>query len=578
MKILIVPVLDNNAKKDILGMIWIGINKGYKQFIQQDIDDLVRFASTKKQALFLNTTDNFTLKNPKNNDALLACQESSRRLKATMQRNENYFASTIHDIRTPMNAIIGFMELMLLNEKDEGKIEYIDATLKSGEHMVALINDALDMSKVSSGKMSINKTLFSPMEGLEDISKLFYNSMQQKGINFSIYIDPKLPKLINSDLHRIKQIVNNLLSNAMKFTPVEGSILLECLYHKSLDTLSISVIDTGIGIAKEKQKSIFSPYAQESNSTAKEYGGTGLGLAISQQLSILLNGTLTLESEQGGGSDFTFTLPCDSKKNNTLAIDALFLENYTIDIFTPKGLDSSLEVIERYFNDLNIHFNPISKLNSLEIKNKHVLLLKRSDANLHENFLSRFLEKNGLVLFIDEHFSTKECSFKGNFKLIHHPILANTLFDSLENLIQPNIEYKNPLLETLPEDLLKDKHILLLDDSMINLKLMNEILKRFHPKVDTFINAKEALERVETQVFDMIFIDQNMPIMNGDEAIIIIREIEKKQGRKPSIIYALTGDAQEETIQKILKAGANEIYQKPIHVEEVRQAILTLVN
>ena len=575
MKILVVPILDNNTEKSTLGMIWIGINQGYKQFIQKDIDELLRFANASKSYLFQNTQNTETIE--KKDDYLLACQESQKMLQAKMQRNEDYFASTIHDIRTPMNAVLGFMELMLMNETNEEKIAYIDATLKSGEHMVALINDALDMSKVSSGKMSIDKALFSPIEGLGDISKLFYNSMHQKGIIFSVYIDPKLPKLINSDLHRIKQIVNNLLSNAMKFTPVEGKVLLECLYNKSKDILSISVIDTGIGVAKEKQKSIFSPYAQESNSTAKNYGGTGLGLSISQQLSILLNGKLTLESEQGGGSDFTFTLPCDTATNTLNTIDVGFLDAYSVNIFTPLGLDESLEITERYLLDLEVKTHYIQNIKLLETANT-ILLLRRSDALLHKEALAKFLENNGFVLFIGESFGREECRFKGNFRLIHHPLLPDKLFNTLQELIAPKDEQSAEDSIDFADDALKDKHILVIDDSLINLKLMSEILKIFHPKVQTFINPKEALEVLETQSFDMIFIDQNMPIMNGDEAIKLIRELEQRLGREASIIYALTGDEHPEINKKILEAGANGIYKKPIHIKEVHKAVLALLD
>ncbi|MCK5537227.1 MAG: GAF domain-containing protein, partial [Bacteroidales bacterium] len=270
-KILVVPILDNDAEKNILGMVWIAIGKGFQQFIQEDLDVLVRFVDAIKHQLSFENSSSLG----EETNALEICMDSKKVLQAKIERNENYFASTIHDIRTPMNAVIGFMELMMRNETDEQKKDYIDATLKSGEHIVSLINDALDMSKVSNGKMSLDKTIFSPIDGLSDIAKLFYNSMRKKSINFYINIDPLMPALIKTDLHRIKQVVNNLLSNAMKFTPVDGEVVLEAIYSKESDTLKISVNDTGIGIAKDKQKSIFNPYTQETSSTAKEYGGTG---------------------------------------------------------------------------------------------------------------------------------------------------------------------------------------------------------------------------------------------------------------------------------------------------------------
>ncbi len=569
-KILAVPILNDDSSKDVLGIIWIGIGKGFEQFIQKDVDNLVYFTNAvKHQFSFINIPSSES-----EDDALTVCQESKKVLQIKIERNENYFASTIHDIRTPMNAVIGFMELMMRNETDEQKKEYIDATLKSGEHIVALINDALDMSKVSNGKMSLDKTTFSPIDGLSDIAKLFYNSMRKESINFNIYIDPQLPALIKSDLHRIKQIVNNLLSNAMKFTPVDGEVILEAIYNKEADTLKISVSDTGIGIAKEKQKSIFSPYAQETDATAKEYGGTGLGLAISQQLSILLNGTLTVESEQGSGSTFTFTFPCDTPQDTKLQIDTKSLKEISIVIFTPGIIHKSLLLIQRYLNDLNISYRLLDSNQALNITDDQtVLVAEREDAMIHMSKIQDFLDTSGHVLFIENHFGSDSCNFKGNFKLLHNPIFPHTLSNALYLLINPKQKeiVTNNALNNY--EILKGHTVLVIDDSILNLKLMREILKGYQLDIVTCINAKEAFEILEDRTFDIIFIDQNMPIMNGDEAISLIRENEEKKRLKPSIIYGLTGDANTEIIERIIRSGANSVFTKPIHIEEVYEAI-----
>ncbi len=571
-KVLVFPIIDNSSSKKLLGILWLGIKKGFKQFIQKDIDRLLVFSNAIKYKLF-------SLSSPSKDschlDGLLICQEAQNKLKIKLARAEKYFATTVHDIRTPMNAIIGFMELMLLNEKDEQKKDYIDATLKSGEHIIALINDALDMSKVQNGKMTLEKTSFSPMEGIADIAKLFYNSMSAKSITFSIYIDPLMPTFIVSDLHRIKQIINNLLSNAIKFTSQEGTVSLEAHYDKTKDTLAISISDTGIGIAKEKQKSIFNPYTQEKDSTASQYGGTGLGLAISQQLSILLNGTLKLESEQGKGSNFIFTFPCYTPKDSKEAIENTPFKNTSILLYYSLSEYSALKNIDRYLNDLNIKHRHIGhgQAFTLDIKTHTLFIIEKKNAIHYVNEIQDFMNNGGKVIFIKNNFDSEKCMFIGEYQMMYRPLIPNVFFDSLHQLIDPNIQSKLKNITKSDYKTFKGHSILVVDDSRINLKLLSEVLKKFEIDVSTAVNGKEALEIFKTKTFSAIFVDQNMPMMNGDEVIKKMRTLEKEMLQKATVIYALTGDAQEEVSEQLINAGANSILHKPIHINEINEAI-----
>jgi len=570
-KVLVVPIMDNSASKDILGILWIGLYGGVKQFIQEDIDHLMRFANATKGYLF----EDHKSEQKSSHDALLICKEAKRVLKVQLERHENYFASTIHDIRTPMNAVIGFMELMMLNETDTQKRDYIDATLKSGEHIVTLINDALDMSKISSGKMSLEKTIFPPIDRLSDIAKLFYNSMRKKSIDFEVFIDPKMPALIKSDVHRIKQIVNNLLSNAMKFTPVDGEVYLKATYDKESDTLRVSVLDTGIGIAKEKHKSIFNPYAQETTSTSREYGGTGLGLAISQQLSVLLDGTLTLDSTQGEGSEFVLTIPCDTPQDTKQSIDVSGLRDANILIYQPKNMQTSTVTIQKYLNALEIPYHQIESRDDIKMgKNPTTLIIDRLTAVVYKGDIQQYLHQGGCAIIIENNFESKNCPFNGNFKPMHNPILPNPLFDMLQLFVNPKEQNRLSKADAhIDYDSLKGHSVLVVDDSLINLKLMTEILKRFDLDTSTCINAREALELLQERSFDIIFIDQNMPIMVGDQAIAEIRQNEKNRDLKHSIIYGLTGDTNKDVIDRIMLSGADGVLTKPVHIEEIYGAI-----
>ncbi|SFV64499.1 Sensory transduction histidine kinase [hydrothermal vent metagenome] len=569
-KILVVPVLNNNVDKNMLGIVWIGIDKGFQQFIQQDIDNLVRFTNATKRFLF----ESDSLSSDDNKDSLIACKEAKKILQIKMKRLEEYFASTIHDIRTPMNAVIGFMELMMLDEKDEQKRSYINSTLKSGEHIIALINDALDMSKVASGKMTLDKTTFSPLAGFADVAKLFHNSMRKNSINFDVYIDPLVPAKINSDLYRIKQIINNLLSNALKFTPENGTVTFEVNYDEDKNRLIISVADTGIGIAKDRQKSIFSPYTQEKNSTCSKYGGTGLGLAISQQLSILLDGTLTLESEQGEGSKFTLMLPCETPDGTKPQIDREIYRDQNILIYTTYKDHTLIDTIKRYFDRLDIKYDTFDSTKKLKIEHSYDLaIVDREDSINYIDEIQGYLDDDGKILLAEYKFDSKECYFDGAVKLIYSPILPDMLFDTLQNLIMPSDNNHSNDEDRYRSDRLKDYKVLVVDDSMINLKLMSEVLKKFQLQVVSSYNPKEALSIFENETFNIVFIDQNMPIMNGDEAIMKMRNIEKERGLKRSTIYALTGDANLDTNEKMIKSGADAVFTKPLHINEIYKAV-----
>jgi len=574
-KILVVPILNNNIERSLLGIVWIGIERGFQQFIQQDIDNLVRFVNAIKRFLF--GSNSSLLDDSK--DSLLACKEAKKTLQVKMQRVEDYFASTIHDIRTPMNAVIGFMELMMLDEKDEQKRGYINSTLKSGEHIIALINDALDMSKVASGKMSLDKIIFSPMTGLGDIVKLFHNSMRKNSINFDVYIDPQMPAQINSDLYRIKQIVNNLLSNALKFTPENGTVTFEANYNKDKNMLIISIADTGIGIAKDRQKSIFSPYTQEKDSTCSKYGGTGLGLAISQQLSILLNGTLTLDSEQGEGSKFTFMLPCETPSGIKPQIDTQIYKDRNILIYTTHKDHILINTIKRYLDSLDIKYDTFDNEKKLKVEHSYDLaIIDREDSINNIAEIQSYLDSGGKILLAEHKFDSKECFFDGAVKLIYTPVLPDILFNTLQGLIAPSDSDHFDDEDIYKNNILKDHKVLVVDDSMINLKLMSEILKKFQLKVVSSYNPKEALSIFENEPFDIVFIDQNMPIMNGDKAIANMRDIEKRKGLKKSIIYALTGDANLDTNDKMIKSGADAVFIKPLHIKEIYKAVAKAIE
>jgi len=233
--------------------------------------------------------------------------KAKREAEEANELKSQFLANMSHEIRTPLNAIMGFITLLSEKEEDQQKLKYLNIIKNSSDSLLQIINDILDISKIESGKLTIEPYNFNPYKDLIEIAELFQAKAAEKHIRFSIKYNNSMPKILYSDLLRIKQIFSNLLSNAIKFTP-EGSKVKAVVWYKD-GNLNIMVKDYGIGISPEKQKTIFEPFTQADGSTVRKYGGTGLGLTISLELSKLLGGNITLKSQEGKGSMFKLSIP-----------------------------------------------------------------------------------------------------------------------------------------------------------------------------------------------------------------------------------------------------------------------------
>ncbi|MCF6206795.1 MAG: response regulator [Sulfurovum sp.] len=239
--------------------------------------------------------------------------QAKRLAEEATEQKSRFLANMSHEIRTPLNAITGFIKLLEEDEQDEHKLKYLKIIKNSSESLLQIINDILDISKIESGKLTIEPYNFNPYEDLIMIAELFQAKGSEKGIVFQIRYNSNMPEILYGDALRIKQIFSNLLSNAIKFTPKGSKV--KCVVWYKNGHLNIKVKDYGIGISEEKQKAIFEPFTQADGSTVRNYGGTGLGLTISLELAKMLGGTLSLQSKEGKGSTFLLSLPLEKGKN-----------------------------------------------------------------------------------------------------------------------------------------------------------------------------------------------------------------------------------------------------------------------
>jgi signal transduction histidine kinase/ActR/RegA family two-component response regulator len=285
-------------------------------------------------------------------------KQMAQKSKQASKAKSEFLANMSYEIRTPLNAILGFIDILKEREKDSEKLKYIETIQSSSTTLLGIINDILDFSKIESGNLTIEKVDFNTFEELSTITDLFRAKASEKSVSLTFKIDKNIPKALVSDPLRIKQVIANLLSNAIKFTPRNGRI--ELLMKYTDNKLHISVKDNGIGIPEDKQADIFKAFSQAESSTTRKYGGTGLGLAISSKLVTMLGGELKLESSEGNGSRFYFEIPVK---------------------------------VGKYKKSTSIKDSNIKQL-----KNKRILLVEDNKAN--QMFMSLILKKFGLIFDI----------------------------------------------------------------------------------------------------------------------------------------------------------------------------------
>ncbi len=576
--ILLIPIVDDTPAKNILAIMWAAITEGsWNQYTQKDLTYMTRFSIFIKR--FLQDKELIESKYEKEDASFFDCMEAYDKLSAKNRREQEYFSTIIHDVRTPMNAVIGFLELLNLKESEKEKKEYLEIALKSAETMVTLINDALDISKMASGKMNIENVEFSVFKELSDVAKLFHNTAKKKNISFNTFYDPELPKVIVSDYHRIKQIMNNLLSNAIKFTPENGEIFLDILYNKKNDGMTISVKDSGPGISKEMQQEIFSAYTQEKNSTAREHGGTGLGLSISSQLSVLLGGILKLESEPGQGSTFYFNIPCNTPKNTPYAFEKEKLQSLKLLVYQPETKSNAILSLVHYLKKWDVNYHEVHNEKEF-LAYKHpfdTFIIFREDAIHANQHVQDTLDNNRAAIILGDTF-LQECRFEGNVQRLNTPLLPHDIYNALLLSLDKDFSNSKERQKFTNLQQFNGKSILVVDDNSINLKFMQEVLKTMNITVFLCSNGVDAIETYKNNDIDLIFMDENMSGMQGHEAIRKMRTFEKESNQKASIIIGLTGNADKQTKKALHESGADSVLTKPIQLHEIQEAITNYLS
>jgi signal transduction histidine kinase/DNA-binding response OmpR family regulator len=524
---------------------------------------------------------------------LIRVDEAKNKSDRESRHKSAFLANMSHEIRTPMNAITGMITIGKSASDIERKDYCFEKIQDASNHLLGVINDILDMSKIEANKFELAPVEFEVEKMLRQVVNVNNFRIDEKHQKFSVHIDSSIPRALIGDDQRLAQVLTNLLGNAIKFTPEHGSISLAARFIEKTDnmcTMQFSVSDTGIGISRENQTKLFRSFEQAESSTTRKYGGTGLGLAISKSIVEMMGGNIWVQSEPGKGSTFIFTVKVEiGTENKQKRLLDVNLKNIRI-----LAVDDDNDILT-YFRDIALGFGvmcdtAISGEKAIELMEKnggyHIYFIDWKMPNMDGIELAREIKarspENSIVIMISAiEWSeiANEAKTAGVDKFLSKPLFPSAIAEVINECL--GVENNKVEKSQIPDitDIFEGQCVLLADDVEINREIVQTLLEPTQLKICCAENGAQAVKMFKAAPFkyDLILMDIQMPEMDGYEATKRIRALDNPQAKSIPII-AMTANVFREDVERCLKTGMNGHIGKPIDFKEILNCLTSYLE